>query len=381
MLLEEILILSEKLGNLSKLNAGALLPGLMAPTLGSKNQKKKIRGDKRDIEQKLNDRIMSYHSHKSSYVVARDIGNKSKISDLGPIKSFAEIKKTQEDNAGFAIYLNNKIVFLIIPEDDLNRRATQMKASWYPSAFEEGASNEAKVDAVTPTIMKTMIDGLIKKSPKGAVTAKIISSDEDRIKSRYTQYSEFGGEEFSGKKALAARLAKYKLTKNPSAKDIEEFFTMALSGKNSKIRLDDKTYELSDGYETVKTNAANAAIFKGKPFKIKYTSINISRDYSPAQTVIITMKFFPETMTIAPISIEHSGNLKAKAFNKDEYIRDKLDIKGEISKEIIIKKLLTLIKDNKLNDAKNGLKFVRNAEYDWPELDRIEKAITAKKED
>lgn len=378
MLIEELL--GEKLGNLSQLKAGALLPALMSE-IGVQGDKK-VKGDKRSIEQKLDDlRSYNYYNNvKNVDKLTGTIGNKSKITDLGSIKNFAEIKKTQEDDvAGFALYLNDKIVFLVLPVD-LSRRTINMKAAWYPNIFDESASSEAKIGEVNATVMKAMIDGLIKANPKGAVTAKIISTDIDRVKSRYQKYSEYNDEEFSGKKALTARLAKYKLSKNPTAKDIEEFFTMALAGKNSKIRLDDKTYEIQAGYDTVKTNASNAAIFRGKPFKIKYSAINAPGDYSGG-TVIITMKFSPETMTIAPISIENSSNLKAKAFNKDEYIRDKLDIKGAISKETIIKKLLTLVKDNKLNDAKNGLKFVRNAEYDWPELDRIERAIADKKED
>lgn len=350
--LTESQTLLEKLGNLSQLKAGKLLPALMQQYERYAPQKK-IKGDKRDTEKRVADYGWSAKSHYRDKL-DRHVGTKSEITDIGAVKNFAALKKHQPNNAGFALYLDGKAVFVIIPSDSFSRPTAVMKAAWDPRAFgkvqqdpiiEKGfrsRSYERKlpdakeeedvvVGSLSTAKMKKMIDDLIEANP-GKVTAKIIGIDQERVQGSYRgrpmQHVE-RFESLTGLEALTKRLQKYKLSKNPTAKDIEEFFQMALSGKNSKIQLDGKSYQIEQGYDSDKTNLNrhNAAIFKGKPFKVVYNQIMAKGEYG-ADSITITMKFFPETMTLAPVSIENnrSDDKKKKVYHAEAHAMDKLGI-------------------------------------------------------
>ena len=404
----EIEILDEALGTLSQLNAGPLINvikqsgytsgrGARATPVISKDQPK---------------------------FQKPDIGSESPIVDAGKIKSIADIRKAYkkvEYPAGFALYIGTTTVALGIYDSwDISGSSRSGEIAWdftkfhneFDSVMEKMNAGKTSYAATRVNVKPTSIQDKEEqsynydprpgkssfttkqvkytgdtKTTAGAaqlieiaaavaaeagqpLMAKLILTDMEARKKRSSrqqlryELSKTGDD-------IKTRLAKYKLSKKPTANNIKEFVDAVMAKKLSAIQFAGNAYSLSSNSNAV----AVQDLLHGKPFNASYRTV-LPGDYS---TIDVTYVYTDNGIIpiFAKYKDKNSGAYVDDIINPMAYAVKGLGIKNPKDKDTVVKRLLQLLKDGKLKQVQSELKMFRDIGNDWPELNVIEKSLNA----
>lgn len=198
---------------------------------------------------------------------------------------------------------------------------------------------------------------------------------------------------------LADRLKKFKNRKKPTASNIREFLEAAAK-KAGTIRLDNKTYSLvakDRGYDSDKMSPLQ--ILSGKSFGIDYDCVEPGHGYSTPR-IRVHYAYEKETETLVPAWAEWrkfdsqdatSGKDVEAILNLGTYIKnnsrqnavaiaefaDHSPAEIERNKVLIIKSVLSGIKNGLKSSYTQSIIDALRKAVDWPELDVIEKSLKA----
>jgi hypothetical protein len=403
---EELLL--EKLGNLNSLKLGKLVKVFHQQIHHLRNGPKSS-----PIGKKL------YHFS--------GISSTSEIIDAGEIKSFADIKKLykkHETTKSFVLYVKDKAIAVGIFSDyeiagpsrsgllawDLEPFKDKIetaktaekdlaRSEWAKSDIDNkykeklssastGKESWEKVEkeyagkAVQTGYLKAFIEELKTLADNEKITCKLVLNDKtandkrmDRSRNRPSQF-----ELESALRDLNVRLQKYKLSKKPTASNVEEFIKYTLEGKIKVVQLSGRAFKTSaDDSSLTKVNPSS--LLKGTPFSVSYSSAEpFSYD-----SLYIYYSYDPEEGTLAPFKATWSGKdedgklvERIATLEHKRYLKHEFGIKGE-DKESVIKGILTLVKDSKFDKAENAISSLRKSGHDYPEFKVIEKSIAAEK--
>ena len=418
-------ILTERLGNLSQLKVGSMINILRQPASG-KDGKYTGPVDK---------------SFANSY--SRDaLGNTSEIIDGGQLKlpfigSLRKAMKTHETAEAFAIYVDNKAVcfgrwnsyLLAGParasvlaydlgafKDVLDasfeaKLAAKNENAWTQtmarnnrghlqhsgqSAYQQDRDSWKVTDAeraagkipqdkyqgrLTSTAnLKSFLEELESLAVDHRVTFKLALSDSVGISKRRDRMMMNHSELYSGLDALAARLKKFKLAKKPTVANIDEFINATKQSNTLQVvQFAGVTYNTKSAAGS--THSAEA-ILGGVTFSLQYSAVDGSYE-----SLKINYKFDQETLMVRPYSAVYLG--KDPATGKSErvtavleptvYLKDVLKVKT-LSKEAIMKSVLTSLKDGKYAQVESAIDAARSAGHDYPEFTAIEKSVKASRQ-
>lgn len=404
----EIEILDEALGTLSQLNAGPLINVLKQSGYTSGRG---ARGTP----------VISKDQPKFQ---KPDIGSESPIVDAGKIKSIADIRKAYkkvEYPAGFALYIGTTTVALGIYDSwDLGGSSRSGQLAWDFTKFHnELDSVMEKMNAGKPFYASTRVHvkptsiqdkeeesynyyprpgesrfttkqvkytGDTKTTAGAAqlieiaaavaaevgqpLMAKLILTDMEARKKRSSrqqiryELSRTGDD-------LKTRVAKYKLSKKPTANNIKEFVDAVMAKKLSTIQFAGGAYSLSSNTDAVPVQA----LLHGKPFNASY------RTATPGHYDSVDITYVYSDGGIVPIAARYKNNNDGtyvdEIIDPMTYAVKSLGIKNPNDKDTVVKRLLELLKNNNLKKVQQELKLFRDIGNDWPELNVIEKSLNA----
>lgn len=418
MLVEELL--TEKLGNLSKLNVGPLINVLKQS--GSKG--------KRGYN-------TSPTGSRFGGGYGSDVSSTSDIVDVGPIKNgIAGLRKAYKDHddaKAFALYVGGKPVAFGkfsgydlggasrtgMLAYDLSQFKDQVEAK-YKDELEQAKKekNTWKVNNIEHEIERESGKSFHVKKERNwsyhgddeskkykdehyhgklhdtsslaeflkhvfalagdkPVTAKLVLSDSEAAKKRTARW---GNKPVSrdvdvhrALEDLKTRLKKYKLTKKPTAASAQEFLKMA-SGNLDAITIGGRTFKTKAGEgHYSKSSALN--VLNGRPFEVQYDAAEPgSYDHLSIKYV-----FDPETGILAPYGASWTDNGKKQheVLHADNFMKHEMGLK-DTSKDAVMKKILTTLKDHPYS-AQELIDKARKAGHDYPEFEAIEKSIKASK--
>ena len=409
LLTEDVESLEEKLGNLSQLGVGSMINVLRQRETGGG---------------RYNSPGITKNQNKFQGSWGNTIGATSEIVDIGQLKKgIADIRKAFRDNEqarAFALYIGGTAVAFGVFDaeslrgqtrtgrlafdlskfqqqvDAIDQETTDKMSDWqrnYGSGAAKTATSSYKEkdreDYYTKKVEKEVYTGqtastgelinkieLIQKIAdmvKQPLTAKLVLNDTAGLERRRVRMNQRQIDQ--GAADLRTRLAKYKLSKKPSATSFEEFLEFVNGAKKAagSVQFAGYTYSTTGTDDYSKTSAA--AIMQGKPFFIEYKA----QDPGAYSALKIQYKFDRATMTIRPIYGEWS---QAGTYERQVGILDHaMYLKGQLgnldlnSKEAVIPVLLNLVKDKQYKKAKVYVNSLKQLGQDWPELDVISKSI------
>jgi hypothetical protein len=405
MRLSDLQVLNEDLGNLGKLNVGPLINVLKQSGGSSKRH-----GD-----------FINPAGTKFATGYGYDIGSTSEIIDVGPlkdgIKSLRRAYKSHDDDArAFAVYIGGTpVMFGTFTAYDLAGRSRSGRLAYDFSAFKEQWDQLQPKDAwrrkepettyrekepywnqyssdpkptqpdryygnmVSTEELIGLFDKIaaISKETNQPVTAKLVLSDKAAQAKRRQRYSVRDIE--SGRDDLMTRLRKYKLSKKPTVNTIEEFIKYAMDNPGKTVQFAGRSYVLKvSSYDKIDP----AALLSGKPFDSVYNTA----DPNSYDSLRLTYMFDPREQTLKPIFAQwYDKSDPSKVSNRQEAVLDgksyaRMKLKMDPSnKAKVIPQLLTMAKNTQWHDLELMVSALRKAGIDWPELDVIEKSLTAEK--
>jgi len=404
MRLIDLEIINENLGNLQKLQVGPLINVL--------KQHGRAAG-RNDV----------YTSPVGNKFSDRTIGPHSEIIDVGVIKNGIKgLRKAYRDNArsdgspeGFAVYIGGKaVMFGTFTGETLagasrhQRLAydfSQYKDQWdqtfktmwdkpqtttirqvEPYGFvkrdAERAGKVAKPYQYAGNILPTselskIFDAveLISKDTGQPVTAKLVMRDIESAQTRIDRYRQSDIDK--GVEELSIRLAKFKLAKKPTVDTIEDFIKYAMDNPGKIVQFAGRTYKADP--ESYTTGFTPKSLISGTPFDVHYSCADPG---VYGNELRITYAFDRKTQQLKPISAEWSDNrgdpsTQRAVLDGPMYLRWNQGFKDISDKQVIIPKLLRMVKVENYRDAMDIITALRKSGEDWPELAMIEKSLSA----
>lgn len=408
---ESTQLIAERLGTLSQLNAGPLINVLRQTAYGGGNGKRSYGPSITPMS----------NTFKTS-----SIGSTSPIIDAGKITSIADLRKAyrnasksdDQEAQGFALYIGNDTValgtfdqhtlagssrvgavawdFTAVQDafDTALRQLNADKQSWNRTNLPTASAYEKQErdystnwdytgDAPTRTVkytgaakttseLATVVDLAIAtaRDMNQPLMAKLILIDVEARQKRNTR-SQIRYELSKTGESLKVRVAKYKLSKRPTAKNIKEFVDAVMERKLSQIQFAGSAYKLTPDADAISADK----LFSGAPFKVKYATVTPG-EYG---SVYITYSFTNGSLTplIASYVLRENGKQTSvdEAINADAYAKKILKIKDPADKSVSVKLLLTLFKDQKFKDLETSLNVFKQLHPEWPELAVIEKSM------
>lgn len=392
-------MLYEDLGNLAQLNAGPLINVLKQTGYSSTRRRGGYSGTSA-ISNKF-----QFQQH--------GIGSTSEIVDIGVlkqgIKNLRKAFKDHENAKGFAAYIGGTPVMFGITDSyelagssreslvayDLTKWKDiidQMYAGQYrkpstttfkqeePSRYGDRPDQPRKyagtmMDTSQISSMFTIMQEISKQTGE-PLTAKLVLGDTAAIEKRRRRFD--AREIQTGAKDLRTRLAMYKNSKKPTVNSVKEFIAMSLRTPGAKVQFSGTTYNLkSSSYD--KIDPTN--LLRGIPFSVSYSSA----DPGVYDSLNITYKFDTETNQLLPINASFTDRRGGKYAHQEEildprlYLIHNLQTRKLDDKDVILPKLLTMIRDRKTAEAEKMIKALDQLGTDWPELAAIRKSINAMK--
>lgn len=408
MRLIDLQIINEDLGNLQKLQIGPMINVLKQHGSTSRSG-----------------RDEPYISPVGSKFAQREIGPNSEIIDASVIKNGIKgLRKAYKDNPdarAFAIYIGSKAVMFGTFEAETlagssrsarlaydfsqykdlwdqvftstwDRPATTTARSVEPRSYEkDDAEKQGKVakpaiyagNMVSTGELSKIFDvvEMISKTTSQPVTARLVMPDIQSRETRITRYQQ--ADINKGVEDLKTRLAKFKLAKQPTVDTIEQFIEMTMKNPGKVVQFAGRTYYLKgSSYDKLDPTS----LLSGKPFTTRYNCA----DPGAYDSLELTYAFDPATSMLKPVNaIWYDRTIPNDRASRQEavldgpmYLRSRFKgLKDLSDKKVIMPKLLTMVKDQRYQDAKNIIDALRKSDQDWPELAMIEKSLAAMKKD
>lgn len=390
-------MLNEDLGNLAQLNAGPLINVLKQTGYFSSRNRGRYSSNASEIRSKFQQHY---------------IGSTSEIINIGVLKKgMTTLRKAFKDNEGargFVAYLGGQaVMFAIVDAHDLagsSRESLiaydltkwkdiidQMYAGQYkrpfvstfkqeePSRYDDNPNRPRKyagtvMETSALTALITLMQEISKQTGE-PLTVKLVMVDSAAVEKRNKRIT--AREIRSGTKDLRTRLALYKNSKKPTVNSVKEFIAMSLKNPGSKVQFAGITYHLKGtSYDKIEPNS----LLKGVPFMVYYSSA----DPGVYDSLNITYKFDTETNQLLPIKATFRDKTNS-AYNQEEildprlYAIHSLQTRKLDDKDVVLPKLLTLIKNLKNDEALRIIKAMQMMGTDWPEFGAILKSIAASK--
>lgn len=385
-------MINEDLGNLAQLNVGPMINVLKQQPYYSR---------RRDSE-------LNFIGPR---FVNRDIGSTSEVVDIGVLKNgLTTLRKAFKDSEtakAFAVYIGGKAVMFGVTDShqlagssrdniiayDLTPWKEYIDAAYEKQWNKPSASTARTVDAPrysddqrprnyagrlvdtgNLSSLFTMMQA-ISKETKQPMTAKLVMAD---VVGREKQRKRFSAREIrNGAKDLRTRLAFYKNSKKPTVNTVKEFIAMSLKNPGSKVQFAGITYSLkSSSYD--KVDPTN--LLRGIPFSVSYSSV----DPGIYDSLSIIYKFDVETNQLLPIKASFRDKRGDDSYKSQEEILDPrlylihtLQTRNLDNKDVMIRRVLTMIKERKLKDALTTTQALEMMGTDWPELEVIRTSIEA----
>lgn len=405
-LLEEQVLIQEKLGNLASLKVGKMID-----ILRQYNMQNKKHGNS------------ASHAHTKFAGNGQSIADTSEIVDIGTLKAgFTDLKKAYkkyETAKAFALYIADKAVaFGTFDEYDLGGSSRSAVLAYDLTAFKDeiDKAHEAKLatksewdrkyghnpkqkitsareeqdkwdekrpikkyagESTTTGELKVFIDNLYSLADGKPITAKLVLHSQEAAAKRGKRYSNkiSKNELFTGLDALKDRLKKYKISKKPTVSTIKEFLDITLKKSIKEVQFAGRGWSTVGGKGYSDTSAAD--VMNGKAFTMHYKSI----DPGSYDSIEISFKFDSSTMMIVPFKAKWTGKDEAgksqsefAVLEKETYFKDTFGVKS-MDKTEIIKTMLTNMKNGQLSKVRDMLKACKQADIDYPEFKTIEKSL------
>lgn len=398
MLLEQI-FLTEKLGTLKSLNVGQMINILKQSKAGDGRRGeyatpvgKKFGGD--------------WTSHPA-------IGSKSEIVDVGVIKNgiggLRKAYKAHESAEAFALYVDGKAVAFgkftadtlggssrtgILAYDlspfkekiekdrikarELSSHRVETNKRWnYKTDKYEDEINVYHGKIMSTAGLKEFLQELQELADGKAITGKLVLADVKAQEKRRERYSisMSQGEALTGLEALRKRLAKYKISKKPTASSIEDFLKTAFSGAGKVVQFAGRGYSTTPQNSYASDSMKPLDILSGKSFAVRYSSV----DPGSYESIEVKYAFNKADGTLKPFKVTWKEDHKTRtvALEPDMFLKRELGIKS-LDKDTIIKAILNKIKSNQDYEARGMIDAARKAGHDYPEFKAIEKSLNAK---
>lgn len=392
MLLEQI-FLTEKLGTLKSLNVGQMINILKQSKAGG------------------------YRSGEHATPVGKKfgdpaIGSKSEIVDVGVIKNgisgLRKAYKAHDSAEAFALYVDGKAVaFGKFTADTLGGSSRTGILAYDLSPFKEKIEKDVKarelsshrvetgkrwnyktdkyedeVNVYHGKIMSTaglkeFLQELQELADGKAITGKLVLADVKAQEKRRERYSisMSQGEALTGLEALRKRLAKYKISKKPTASSIEDFLKTAFSGAGKIVQFAGRGYSTTPQNSYASDSMKPLDILSGKSFAVRYSSV----DPGSYESIEVKYAFNKEDGTLKPFKVTWNEDHKTRtvALEPDTFLKRELGIKT-LDKDTIIKAILNKVKSNQDYEAHSMIDAARKAGHDYPEFKSIEKSLNAK---
>jgi hypothetical protein len=228
------------------------------------------------------------------------------------------------------------------------------------------------VGEITSTAMLSKFIDLIMNF--GEVTFKLVIAEDRKKRLDRTNNKPISREYLSlFNTDLKTRLAKYKLSKKPTASNIEDFLKAAEKGIGV-IQFAGSSYHLQkSAYQDIEP----VQLLNGKSFTIRYKTATPGHYHD----VEVEYSFDKTNGMLMPLTVKwsdkNSGEDFHKVLNKPTWLRNhKVGIDNKAN---TIKELLTLFKAENFNKVKDLIGMLRDDGADWPELATIEKSIDIEK--
>jgi hypothetical protein len=415
--------LNEKLGNLAQLKLGKLgnlIKQDNSGRYGTPNMGNRFTGTPEELP-----------GNKSEII---DIGViKSGITNIK--KAYIKHNGDEGSNvAGFAVYIDNKaVIFGLYTAPELKERYGKGRVAYDFTAFQdqidamhEVDKDNAETDRAAKAAKGKKVPYLppykqnatsIRDIPKYQSDDKIgpvanqqlvgqADSVEDmaRIVARANVYAKGIGSQMSlklvmidkvggekrqqrrmtreiakqGVEALAARLAKYKNSKMPNAKNVHEFIDMVMKRVGNKIRFDGKTYDaIPEKNDSNQTSGNN--LMSGDPFVVSYKESD--KEGFMSYSMRISFRIVQSTMSVVPWKVEYideKSTTQIIPIDNQYWAKQTLGVET-LDKTEVIRNMLTTIKTARgsveLRRITAVIKILRKEGMDWPELAMIEKSV------
>lgn len=211
---------------------------------------------------------------------------------------------------------------------------------------------------------------LIAQALNQPITCKLALKDVEGQNKRRSRMS--SRDMNSGAADLRTRLQKFKLSKKPTAKSIEEFIAMSLNGV-SIAQFGGRSYKMS---ATTYDNVDPIKLLQGGGFRTLYTSV----DPGSYDKVEILYRYDPANGMLKPYYATwsekdgtYSGNKQDAVLDPKQYVQAEL---GQITDKTTV--VTNLLKQFKAGSYKKVLLLVNSMEamgIDWPEFGAIKKSI------
>ncbi len=419
MLVEELL--TEKLGNLSKLNVGSLINVLKQT--GSKG--------KRGYN-------TSPTGKRFGGGYASDVSSTSDVVDVGPIKNgIAGLRKAYKDHdtaKAFALYVGGKpVAFGKFSGYDLGGASRTGMLAYDLSQFKDQVEakyadelaqakkekNTWKINNIEHEIeresgksfhvkkernwsyhgddeskkyqdehyhgklhdtssLAEFLKNVFALAGDKTVTAKLVLSDTTAGKKRTARWGNKPEpralDVHTALDDLKTRLKKYKLTKKPTAASVKDFMKM-LGSNLDAVSIGGRTFKTKGG-ESAYSKASALNVLNGKPFDVQYDAAEPSK----YDHLSIKYVFNPETGILAPYGAswsDENGKSQHEVLDSEQFMKHEVGVK-DTSKDTVMTKVLTALK-NSPHSAQELINKSRKAGHDHPEFAAIEKSIAASK--
>lgn len=371
--------IAESLGTLQQLNLGPLI------NVARQSQSHYRRGP--EISANQNKFQMS------------GLGASSEIIDVGAVKTIADLRKaykSHEEALAFAVYIGGTAVgFGLFSGHDLAGRTRTERFAYDLTPFGGRSSKTqkqrptwreeepGKIEDLTGQLFSTaelaeMFTKFqqIAQENNTTVTVKLVTGDTTRATKRNERYSRRAIED--GTERLKDRLARYKLSKKPKANNIEEFMKFIDLSTNSvkQVQFDGYTYNMAgtNGY----SEQTALHIMKGKPFDIRYTTL----DPNSYVAMVIYYRYDAADRMIKPIYAQwqsrEKGSGQVAVLDPAQYAKGELGGNVDINnKDSVIPALLKQVKSKQYKKAKIIINSLKQAGATWPELDMIDRSVSA----
>lgn len=382
MLLEHLIQLNEKLGNLKQLDVG--------PMINMLKQNLYHRSRKHDSLTTPTDSRFYYGQG-----VWNTIGSESEIIDAGVMKKgIADLRKAyrthgENDIAAFAIYVDGQAVafgrfsffdlggssregilaYDLTPfKDEIEQDSPSRKLTSYRKEEFSGKVREYYGQPYSTGSLKEFLERLVHlaKTKGQTVTMKLVTVDLNANRKRAERAERLTNKEiYTGLNALRQRLLQHKINKKPTANSLEEFVDMVFRNAAKEIRFGDHAFRTTpvDSYDMLKPTE----ILGGKAFTVEYRSIKDRTD-----RIELSYAFDKETGTIQPFKARYYSQvvaLEPRMFLQREYGITKLE------KQDILARVLKFVKEGNHFKAEQLIQQARKLGHDYPEFKTIEKSI------
>lgn len=415
-------VLLEDLGNLSQLNVGPMINLLFQAGAGRNNNT----GELGQINRK---QFANKHNGVSST---------SPIQDVGVVKNMAALRKVVRDNpqtVGFALYIGNTAVALALSDEhtlaggsryssvayDVTafndvlkkveadaiaqhnatakswnqktpgenprlpnsanpatsaRSQTDTRYNWDTRTHEPAPTKHFQGRGIATSELKELFADfeLIAKATNQPISCKIILRDADADTKRRDRYNLSASEIKHGRDQLLVRLKKFKLSKKPTAKTIEEFIAMSLNGVKiaqfggRSYSLTAQTYDKVDPLQLLNGGGFTTRYKTMDPGS--YDSVDLSYRYDPESGML---KPYYATWS-DPNAAEYKDRKKEAVLDPKSYTAVKLG--GNLNdKNKVIKTLLEKFKANQYNEVLMLMNSLSSMGMDYPEFAAIKKSI------